>query len=150
MGDIQGHRVDQVIIDDPALGGPTGAERELAAVQARATAKMAEITALEQANAAREREIASMGKSLAPHSVQAVRLQMALDFLLGGLDGTPPGANESEFWRLDYELLVQRKFAEMLDAVVSQVTRAKLTEGVPVGGMPAAAVPASKLIVPGR
>lgn len=118
------------------------------AMRQRAEAKAAELQALMESNAAAERELASMRKGLDLGRIAILRANMLADFMLGDLDGNPPAYAASEFPRLDFELGVQRVFAQQLAALLPQVVRQQLTDGIQVNGLPAGGQ--SKLIIPGR
>lgn len=134
------------------MSEPNGAEYDelmRQAAQQRAQLVADEIGRITAENDQKMTEVHRMGQTITESSIQGVRIIVMTDFMLGGLDGSPPGYLAAEFPRLALELAVQRRYAEMLDPLLSQVRQAKLTQGIATQGLPPVNNGA-KLIVPGR
>lgn len=137
--------------DDPGQE-PSAAEYDAlmrSAVEQRAQLIVAEIQRITAENDASLMEVRRMGTTVTESSLQGVRLMVTTDYLLGSLDGSPPGYLAAEFPRLGLELAVQQRYAEQFGPLLSQLRQAKLTAGIATQGLPPAAN-ASTLYVPGR
>lgn len=85
----------------------------------------AKALALGRDNDARIAAFGREGIQIEPLNLLSMRLAALSDRLLGKMDGPVPGGTRALF-----ELELQQKYATMLDEVQSQVTRARLLQGV--------------------
>lgn len=97
---------------DPGLPGGQQTIRETLQQQ---------LAELEKLNEAKVQDLARQGQQLTQDSVTNVRLQILVEHLLGDTESAE---------RLAYEIKVQETFREHLSAIQSQVTQARLLQGV--------------------
>jgi hypothetical protein len=128
----------------------TPEELAIIAAQDRVHALIEHLSALNAANAEREQALAGYGRKIPPDRVTAVRNSLLTDFLLGGMDGSAPAYAVAEFPRLAFEIHVQEVFAQQLDALLGEASRARLTDGIQVAGLPVSGGQRPRIVLPGR
>ena len=91
---------------------------------------LAEVTELQQKNDARLQALSRRGFQFDQASILTIRFQEFTDYHLGPLTPDPMPFLPDAYPRLAFELRVQKKFAEVLDNVESQISKTTLLQGV--------------------